>query len=546
MSANSSCCARGPPGGAPGGAVRPRLLRRRARSGTEWLPFFADRGFPAFADPSSRPRRRAAGKPSWAAYRWTTSPTTHARPSRHRVGARDAGGRRALDGRPDRSASRRRAAIAAAGAHRAGAAARHQRPVAARRDQTDQIPAGRSHITPRARRPRSDLRELVLNRLAPATRTTSWRNSCPTAAARGARCRSPAFRSTRRRVRCPVLVLTGDDDRFIPRASRARRPAVSAPAQTIAGHGHMVIDRAGLARASAGSSSRAGCRRYISSWRLPTSSSRSTCASAPCSKPSRFPRRESRRSSCESTSVRRLGERRSSAQLTMHYRPEQLVGRQVVAAVNLGARRIAGFVERGARPRRDAERARSRAARGRPAGRQRHANRIATDVGDGAAMTTTRHDAGAQAPVITQTDVTWRGERLFDAGPAGRTHRIDADAKQAPGPVETLLNSLATCFGVDVVDIIAKRKTPVERMTVPVVAQRRPEYPRRVNEPSWSSASTAQGSSASRPNARFSSRSSDIARSRLRSAPTSCIEAATDLERRTFPPCARRGGRRGG
>jgi tRNA-binding protein len=39
-----------------------------------------------------------------------------------------------------------------------------------------------------------------------------------------------------------------------------------------------------------------------------------------------------------------IGERRSSAQLTMHYRPEQLVGRQVVAAVNLGARRIAGFV----------------------------------------------------------------------------------------------------------------------------------------------------------------------------------------------------------
>jgi tRNA-binding protein len=38
-----------------------------------------------------------------------------------------------------------------------------------------------------------------------------------------------------------------------------------------------------------------------------------------------------------------LGLRRSSAQLTVHYTPEQLVGRQVVAAVNLGTRRIAGF-----------------------------------------------------------------------------------------------------------------------------------------------------------------------------------------------------------
>ena len=39
-----------------------------------------------------------------------------------------------------------------------------------------------------------------------------------------------------------------------------------------------------------------------------------------------------------------LGVRRSSAQITLHYTPEQLVGRQVVAAVNLGERRIAGFV----------------------------------------------------------------------------------------------------------------------------------------------------------------------------------------------------------
>ena len=39
-----------------------------------------------------------------------------------------------------------------------------------------------------------------------------------------------------------------------------------------------------------------------------------------------------------------LGTNRSSAQLTVHYAPPQLVGRQVVAAVNLGTRRIAGFV----------------------------------------------------------------------------------------------------------------------------------------------------------------------------------------------------------
>ncbi|HJQ20569.1 MAG TPA: tRNA-binding protein [Gemmatimonadaceae bacterium] len=38
-----------------------------------------------------------------------------------------------------------------------------------------------------------------------------------------------------------------------------------------------------------------------------------------------------------------IGVKRSSAQLTVHYTPEQLLGRQVIAAVNLGTRRIATF-----------------------------------------------------------------------------------------------------------------------------------------------------------------------------------------------------------
>jgi tRNA-binding protein len=38
-----------------------------------------------------------------------------------------------------------------------------------------------------------------------------------------------------------------------------------------------------------------------------------------------------------------LGEKTSSAQLRALYRPEELVGRLVVAAVNLGERNIAGF-----------------------------------------------------------------------------------------------------------------------------------------------------------------------------------------------------------
>jgi tRNA-binding protein len=39
-----------------------------------------------------------------------------------------------------------------------------------------------------------------------------------------------------------------------------------------------------------------------------------------------------------------LGVRQSSAQLTRRYAAEELVGRQVVAVVNIGRRRVAGFV----------------------------------------------------------------------------------------------------------------------------------------------------------------------------------------------------------
>ena len=39
-----------------------------------------------------------------------------------------------------------------------------------------------------------------------------------------------------------------------------------------------------------------------------------------------------------------LGIKKTSAQITVHYTPEDLVGRKVLGCVNLGTRNIAGFV----------------------------------------------------------------------------------------------------------------------------------------------------------------------------------------------------------
>jgi putative redox protein len=81
---------------------------------------------------------------------------------------------------------------------------------------------------------------------------------------------------------------------------------------------------------------------------------------------------------------------------------------------------------------------------------------------------------------ITKWSVRLREGHVFEAGPEGRSHVIDADSKIAPGPVEVLLEAIMTCSGVDVVDILAKRRTPVSALRIEVAAQRRAEHPRRV------------------------------------------------------------------
>lgn len=76
--------------------------------------------------------------------------------------------------------------------------------------------------------------------------------------------------------------------------------------------------------------------------------------------------------------------------------------------------------------------------------------------------------------------VDWRGERNFEAGREGRpTIMLDGDGNTAPTPPDALLASLAACVSVDVVDILAKRRTPVEKYSVEVLGERVDTIPRR-------------------------------------------------------------------
>ena len=77
--------------------------------------------------------------------------------------------------------------------------------------------------------------------------------------------------------------------------------------------------------------------------------------------------------------------------------------------------------------------------------------------------------------------VSWRGDESFEAGrPGGPAGRIDGHGKEAQGPVDWLLSALAACIAIDVVSILAKRRTPVESLDVDVVGHRVDGTPRRL------------------------------------------------------------------
>jgi putative redox protein len=89
-------------------------------------------------------------------------------------------------------------------------------------------------------------------------------------------------------------------------------------------------------------------------------------------------------------------------------------------------------------------------------------------------------DAPVVKPTIT-VRATWAGHHLFDTGrPGGPTARLDGSAKAGQNPVDALVSSLAACVAIDVVDILAKRRTPASALVVDAHAERRATHPRRL------------------------------------------------------------------
>lgn len=109
--------------------------------------------------------------------------------------------------------------------------------------------------------------------------------------------------------------------------------------------------------------------------------------------------------------------------------------------------------------------------------------------GDGATSTGSHAspDAGAAGARTTsgrppnRVHVTWRGRQRFDSGrPGGPVALLDGSGESGQSPVDAVLSALAGCASADVVEILAKRRTPVAALEIDVTGTRVDTIPRRL------------------------------------------------------------------
>ncbi len=88
------------------------------------------------------------------------------------------------------------------------------------------------------------------------------------------------------------------------------------------------------------------------------------------------------------------------------------------------------------------------------------------------------------APIVRPPQriiAVWKGEEAFDTSKlGGPVSRIDGHGITGQGPVDMLLSALGTCSAMDVVNILAKQRTPASSLEVEVVGTRENASPRRL------------------------------------------------------------------
>ena len=74
----------------------------------------------------------------------------------------------------------------------------------------------------------------------------------------------------------------------------------------------------------------------------------------------------------------------------------------------------------------------------------------------------------------------WDGELRFSGAIDDTTVHVDGSSETAPSPVQMLSTALAGCMAIDIVDILAKMRTPADSLCVDLAVEQAKQTPRRV------------------------------------------------------------------
>ncbi len=77
-----------------------------------------------------------------------------------------------------------------------------------------------------------------------------------------------------------------------------------------------------------------------------------------------------------------------------------------------------------------------------------------------------------------KTSTTWKHDHAFESRLEENVFNIDGNRKEGPNPKALLLSAIAACSGIDVVDILVKKRVSFSDLTIDVETEQTTEHPR--------------------------------------------------------------------
>ena len=77
-----------------------------------------------------------------------------------------------------------------------------------------------------------------------------------------------------------------------------------------------------------------------------------------------------------------------------------------------------------------------------------------------------------------KTSTTWKHDQAFESRLEENVFNIDGNRKEGPNPKALLLSAIAACSGIDVVDILVKKRVLFSDLTIDVETEQTTEHPR--------------------------------------------------------------------